>query len=430
MKKHEILPAALTVSIFIVLFWAGFFFTDRMPFPVGIQSTVFYPLNALFHIMPYVPAFKTFFFLNMLLGALFAFALARSYKLSVWAALLVSLVFTLNGRMNDRLESMNIFAASAWLPLSVLAFKKFNEGGKTLWFFALAFSLAMQIFAGGAQIFLYAFIFLSLYTMYFAITGKKWLKMSLFLLGAGLFALLFSAVLLLPYGGRYFDSPKAAGFNLSDAAGLSLPFSRLAGFIFPGCFGNSSVSSCIPAGKVQPLTALYCGFLPFIFAFFCGIDRKKPETLFYLASFLIFPFYALLGAVLPLAVLSGFGFDALLKGAARKKQALVPKLPWLFFFLFFIMLIGAFLLYKPSCPGLFAVAALDAWAALAAAAGFLILFTLFRKKKIDKDVFALLIVLFIFTDLLFYGGRDNSIRREPERIGHTVLKAVDRGMRN
>ena len=421
------------------------------PFLANLQSAVFYPLKALFYIMPYAQAFKTFFFLNMLLGAFFTFALARSYKLSVWAALLASLVFALNGHLSNRLEFMSVFAASVWLPLSVLAFKKFNEEGKTVWFLALAFSLAMQIFAGSAQIFLYTFMLLSLYMLYFAITGKKWLKSSLFLIGAALLALLFSAAQFFPFCEYVFNSTRAAGFNLSDTAGLSLPFSHLAGFIFPDVFGNPAVSSYIQTGKLQYwAAALYCGLLPFIFAFFYGIDRKKPETYFYLASFLFFILYALgpsaplysnlynalpvfrfirypatalLGAMLPLAVLSAFGFDALLKTAVRRKTGIVPKLPYLFFAFFIVVLLYILCIFRPSGPGLFALAAQAAWVSLAVAAGFLILFTLYRKKMIARDAFALLLVLLIFTDLFFYGSRNNPLCGESELTGRS--KAAD-----
>ncbi len=496
MKKHEILPAALTVSVFIALFWAGFFFTGRMPFfrdsflqfypwqefaaaslrsgeiPLwnpysmcgtpflaNLQSAVFYPLKAFFYIMPFVPAFKIFFFLNMLLGALFTYALARSYKLSVWASLLASLVFTLNGHLTNRLEFMSVFAASVWLPLSVLAFKKFNEDGKILWFLALAFSLAMQIFAGSAQIFLYTFMLLSLYLFYFVITGRKWFERSLFLIGAALLALFFSAAQFLPFCEYVFNSIRAEGFNLSDTAGLSLPFSHLAGFIFPDIFGNPAVSSYIQTGKLQYwAAALYCGLLPFIFAFFYGIDRKKPETYFYLASFLFFILYALgpaaplysnlynalpvfrfirypatalLGAMLPLAVLSGFGFDVLLKGAARKRNGFLPKLPWLLFVFFIVVLLYVLCIYRPSGPGLFALAAQDAWVALAAAAGFSAFLTLYRKRIIDRDAFAMLLVLLIFADLAFYGSRNNPLCRESEFSGASrtadIMRTGDKG---
>ena len=495
MRKHEVLPAALALSIFIVLFWAGLFFTGRLPFfrdsslqfypwqefatasiragelPLwnpyslcgvpflaNLQSAVFYPLKVLFYIMPYEPAFKMFFFLNMLLGALFTFALARSFKLSSWACLLSALVFVLNGHITNRLEFMSVFSASVWLPLAALAFKKFNEEGRMSWFLALVFSLAMQIFAGSAQIFLYTFIFLSLYLAYFIFTGRKWLKRSAFFVFAAFLALLVSGVQLLPFIEYVFNSIRAYGFGLRDTALLSLPPSHLAGFLLPDFSGNPAVSSYLQGGELQYWSAaLYCGLIPFILAFFYGVNRKKPETLFYLSAFVFFILYALgpatplysnlynalpvfrfirypatalLCAVFPVSVLAGFGFEALLKGAPRAYKGTPARLPFILLAGSAAAVIFALVSGRTGGYGLFELRSQTAWAALAVSAGFLILFLLYRKKAVARDSFALLLVLLVFADLCFYGSRNNPLCAETNLSGPSRAADIMRSGRN
>jgi len=488
LKRHELLPAALTFSIFIALFWAEMFFTGRLPFfrdsalqfypwqefasasirsgdlPLwnpysfcgapflaNLQSAVFYPLKMFFYVMPYAAAFKTFFFANMLLGALFTFALARSFKLSAWASLLSGLVFVLNGHLTNRLEFMSVFAASVWLPLAALSFKKFNEEGKLGWFLALVFALAMQIFAGSAQIFLYTFVFLALYLVYFILTGKKWVKRSLSLAAAAALALLLSAAQLFPFIEYVFNSLRSSGLGLQEASRLSLPLSNLLNFVFPDFSGNPAVSAYRQGGGLQYwATALYCGLLPFVFAVFLGVNRKKPETIFYLSAFAFFVLYALgsstplyanlynalpvfrfirypatalLCAVFPLSVLAGFGLDALLKGAPAAKKGALAKLPYWLLAASALALVLVFVAGRPEGYGLFRLETQASFAALAICTCFLLLFLLYRNKILTRDAFALLLLLLIFSDFVFYGNRNNPLCREAELTNSS--KAVD-----
>ncbi|MEI7904234.1 MAG: YfhO family protein [Candidatus Firestonebacteria bacterium] len=479
MKRTEILPVAFILSIFIVIFWAKILFTGQTlffrdtflqffpwqefasasfrggeiplwnpysmcgtPFLANLQSAVFYPLKIIFYLLPFAEALKLFIFSNTLLGGLFMFFFVKSFKLSDESAGLATLVFMFNGYLVNRAEFLSVFAASVWLPLIALAFKRFSETFKAGWFIVLACSLCMPIFAGGAYIWLYNLVFLVCFLFYYLRTDNRHrVKRTAYFALAILTALALSAVQLLPFIEYLLNSSRRSGLGTIISSVASLPPEHLLEFLVPDLFGNPLRTAYPLSGGITHYWALtfYCGLIPAMLAFAFAVKKSSRITLlfacvagtavfislgaynpFYVALLKAFPFLSIMRypatilylTVFSMAALTAFGFENLIKQAEKTKKGGITKILAVFLILAVVFAVALFwIITTPSILDTERLYMIKKalFTGISLSAGVVVIHLSYRRRLVSKDIMVLAIILFVFIDLLLNGLNVNPV---------------------
>jgi hypothetical protein len=119
------------------------------------QTGVFYPPNlALFGLLDPVLAFNFSVILSLLLALIFSYLLFRHYQISVISSLFAATAFTFSGFMMSRLKFTYMINAICWMPLAVYGLEKAFSKRNLKYLLLCTPALAMQVLAGGAQVFL------------------------------------------------------------------------------------------------------------------------------------------------------------------------------------------------------------------------------------------------------------------------------------
>ncbi len=161
---------------------------------IGIlQSAIFYPLNWLYGLVFIIP-FPVLFNLNIIihyaLGAWLMYLLCRDrLRLNIPPSILAGLIWGFGSFNQAHRGHIAIFNTAIWLPLLIYfvhdLFKKPNLKSAI----AISFILAIQIFAGFVQVFLYSFVVLLIYALVFFWKSKY--KKHLFAFGVLSLVLMF-----------------------------------------------------------------------------------------------------------------------------------------------------------------------------------------------------------------------------------------------
>ncbi|NPV59088.1 MAG: YfhO family protein [Actinobacteria bacterium] len=221
------------------------------------QSGILYPLNLLmFRFLSPVLAFNLSVVVSLFLALLFTYILSRFYGLTRPSSLFAAIAFTFSGFVVAKLKFTYMVNSIAWLPLAVYGLEKALRSRK-LKFLALTTSaLALQLLAGGPQIF---FITLLLLTCIFAwrlvfllreagsgTAGSRLrsaIRLSLCFIIAALLAISLAAPQFLPQvvGYPYFNRSSGMDFN----AALCMPMQpkSLSLFFSPYQHGNPARGS-------------------------------------------------------------------------------------------------------------------------------------------------------------------------------------------
>jgi hypothetical protein len=339
------------------------------PFLAEGQVGILYPLNMVFWLpVPTHQALHLFIFAHFFLAATFTYILARSLGLSRPAATLSGLSFGFGGFFMGQLTNLNIMSGSAWLPLIFAAFLYTLKTRRWPVAMVSGLALALQSLTSQPQIILYTLLFLGGYAVFCTIwlwvehlknrTGpapgatilKSW-ALLVVMVGSGL---ILASAQLLPSWELTTLSLRSGGLPVDQMGQYSLPPLAWLNLLLPGLFGNMArpyegISSNMSESYV------YVGILPLVFAFFSWRARRRPMVLFLWLVVLICGVLALgrhtplllwlqhipiinlfrgfgrwsLFVMLTLALLAGWGAEALLKQPARKPVCWLLAGGWL-----------------------------------------------------------------------------------------------------
>lgn len=326
------------------------YITSGAPFLANLQSAVFYPLKIFFYVLPYTFALKLFIFVNIFLGGIFMFYLAKDFKLSNYASYLSGVVFMLNGYLITRVEFFSVLGASVWLPLIFLFVKKYLEKFKLKFVLLSGVFMSMTIFAGNLQVFFYNLLFLFFYTIWFSVSAKKNIFKNISMLTvACLVSVLISMVQLLPFVEYVLNSGRGEGLSFAVASHWSLHPKHLINFVLPYFFGNPAVSS-YSSGSQFWVISFYIGIVPLLLVTVFSWIRRGKTTSFLFLLFLFFLvlsfgshtplFYLLYNYVLPfklirypatamyivvfiLVLLTAFSFNDIEKIVNKRKNVIL-----------------------------------------------------------------------------------------------------------
>jgi hypothetical protein len=132
-----------------VLGWCPWHFLG-LPSAADPLSGWYYPLNAVFLLLPAEPAYRVFVLIHYPLAAWFMFILLRGRGLSLNAAVAGAGIFALSGHMISHHSTVTMLAGAAWGPLAIHCMLRTRDGGLRFAAGAGA-ALAMQVLGGDPQ---------------------------------------------------------------------------------------------------------------------------------------------------------------------------------------------------------------------------------------------------------------------------------------
>ena len=122
------------------------------PFFANAQTAVLYPLNAVYLLLSVPAAYSVSLWLHTWLAGAFTYLLARTRMgLSVGAALVAALAFSLGGFMTGLAGHVNQLQAAAWLPLLAWLLLGAIARRSPRWAALAGLVLALQVLAGHSQ---------------------------------------------------------------------------------------------------------------------------------------------------------------------------------------------------------------------------------------------------------------------------------------
>lgn len=275
--------------------YAGF----GAPLAANFQSAVFYPLNAVYFLLPVERAMTATVVLHVFLAGWFTYGLGRMLALSRSGALVSAVTFMFSGYLVARAGFLSITATVAWLPALLLALEGCLRtspqpgGSRLLWIVAVAVATGMLLLAGHIQLAYYSLVAATLYLGY-----RLWsedsssrgpLGLSLFArgrraIGHGGLALAgvalgvaLAGVQLLPSWEMARESVRQGGAAYDFATGYSLWPGQLLGALAPNFFGSQANGDWWGPGAHWE-GVIYLGALPLLLALLGlrhGQDRRR-----------------------------------------------------------------------------------------------------------------------------------------------------------
>jgi len=140
------------------------------PFVANGQSAVFYPPNLLFWLLPTPYAFGVAAVVRLFLAGTFTYWLGLALGLRRSGATFAGVVFMLGGFLITWTALPTLVDALVWLPLALCAGKRHFDGpGGLLWPLAMGAAIACTLLAGHLQIAYYSLVTLIVWLIYLKI---------------------------------------------------------------------------------------------------------------------------------------------------------------------------------------------------------------------------------------------------------------------
>lgn len=266
-----------------------------MPFMANLKPMVFYPLN-IFFIFGEIRAWNLLLISQIFLSMLFAYYLARDFKLKTLPSIFAGFAYGLNSYMIGLLEFGSDAHTLIWWPLIFLIAKKYLDKQRGIYLFGISLMFCFSIFAGQLQYLAYFMIIFLAFILYYGKLIKVKFHTYIFLFasigtGFGLAGLqLLPSLELFSYSHRGLLT--AVQNHDVFSRGLIPPYKLLRLFA-PDFFGNP-VTHDLSIGYIE--TSGYFGNIALFFAIFAMIfSRKKVIVKFLTAVFIISIFLSLQG---------------------------------------------------------------------------------------------------------------------------------------
>jgi len=336
-----------------VPFWNPYVFSGT-PFVGNPQTEIFCPFVWASLIFNSDLLFGWLFIFEVFLIGVFTFLFARKLAMSEYAALFSAITFMFSATVVLRVYAghLSILDSLVWFPLILLFYERSFTHNRILNGLGAGIAMGLMVLGGALQIALYGmfvcFAYLIARTFFFTTipTLKDKIKhLAIILFLSVCLCIAVSAIQILPTWeySQFSNRDGGVGYNFSTA--LSLPASALETLIIPDASGN-------PLGPlthnfVNPSVrywefGFYLGILPLLLVVIALIFHRTRHAIlfFFLAFFSLlfsfgayFPLYRMFYDFIPgfsmfeiparmlfvftfsLAVVAGFGFDAIFEPA-------------------------------------------------------------------------------------------------------------------
>lgn len=148
--------------------WTPYAFCGHPIYTTG-QTATFYPLNALFWVIPIPYAYIVYTWLHLFLGGLFAYLFFRRVGVGGFGASVGGLMFAMSTYLAVRFLWPMLLGSAIWLPLMLLWIDAMLEPrARRQWLFGIpagAVLFALPILSGFFEIAFYVFVACGLYTL-------------------------------------------------------------------------------------------------------------------------------------------------------------------------------------------------------------------------------------------------------------------------
>lgn len=276
------------------------------PLLANLQSSIFYPLNCLFFLFPFLTAWVIYIMLQPLLASCFTYLYSREIGLSPQASALAALGFISSSFMLVWLEIGIVGHTILWLPLIFFSLEKIIKQKKLRFYLLLIFASVACVFSGHLQTSAHVFIFSSAYFLAKSWINAKDLKQvvrALLGLGVwGLFTFLLSSMQLLPALELNALSPLTEPFAKITFQTMKTPWINLITFFAPDVLGNPA--SLNFWSQIYGDGTPFFGVVPLFFALYSFFARKDFYLKFFSFSAFFYLLYAFPGPIYHLVKLS------------------------------------------------------------------------------------------------------------------------------
>src|SRR3989344_3485688 len=237
------------------------------PFLANPISSLFYPLNVMFLILPVNLAAIIFYITHLIITAICTYFLARSFSLSPSSAFASAIFYSFSTKMLLHLSAGHItmVSAFAYFPLAFLAIRKIliqDKGFKWIVLGAISLTFILALYP---TVFYYTVIFLAFYILYFfAIRPFKrstigsFAKKTLALTLVPILTVMLSAIFLLP---QLELGPLSTRSHLS-ILDIGLPLWNLRTFL------QSLIFPYLNFNSFNQESFLYLGIVPIVLSIF------------------------------------------------------------------------------------------------------------------------------------------------------------------
>jgi hypothetical protein len=249
-----------------------------VPFLGGFQSALFYPLNALFLVLPLSKAINGTIALHVFLLGLLMF-LWTSYRGLHPVAGLVSaaiVMFCSPHFLQIYAGHLPHLCTMTWAPLVFLSIDGFLDKRSIRWLLLGVFAVAMQILGGYPQHVFYTGVAASVYLglLLFKTHRKLSAASGFFAIYAG--ACLLAAIQLLPGLQVAAESVRSQGASYEFASRFSFPPENLLTLLNPNFFGNDGTTAYWGRFYYWEMS-FFVGITGLVLAI-CGFLRGRPAT--------------------------------------------------------------------------------------------------------------------------------------------------------
>jgi hypothetical protein len=257
-------------------FWNPYNFSGN-PLMANFQSNVFYPLNLLFFLLPFMHAWTLYIFLTPVLAGWFVSLYLRHKDIDIVPSLFGGIVFAFSSYMVVWMEYGNIGHTLLWLPLGLLLIDLFFETKNLRYPFFLVLILFLSFLAGYIQGFFYLTGILFLYSCFFLRKNEKFL--TFFLLPIFIAPLLIGAFQLFPTLSLFSNSSRG-GYSLAQIQYLLNPLWYMITLLVPDFFGNPAARNFWFNGTyIERVSSI--GIIPLFFAFSTIFQKHKTKEILF-----------------------------------------------------------------------------------------------------------------------------------------------------
>ncbi len=261
-------------------FWNPHNFSGN-PLMANFQSAVFYPLSAVFFLLPMLPAWTLYILLSPVLAAFFMFLFLREIKLSKLSSLFGGLTFAFSSYMVVWMQYGNINHTFLWLPLGLFFTERVIKNTSIKYNLYLILTFLMSVLAGYIQGYFYITAVVFIYFL-----GKSFLNKSLSVkktivfIVTLTFPILLSLFQLLPTK-ELFDASTRSSYTLTQIQHLLNPWWYSITVIVPNFFGNPASHNHWFWGTYIERVS-YFGLIPFTLFIYALLNiAKRKESLIF-----------------------------------------------------------------------------------------------------------------------------------------------------
>ncbi len=212
-----------------------------MPFAGNLEAGYFYPLNAIYALLPFRPAHALFLLVHYPMAALFMRALLRGRGVGETGAILGGLGWALSGWMVGQHAPVTMLIGATWAPLALHFAGRACEAAESLgaarWGVAAGAVLAMQVLGGDPQTALVTAVLVACLAIATVRDPRRRRAAAVAVGAAAVASLVLSAASLLPAAEMMRMTARASSIPLDEATVFSFHPGRLVELIWPSPFG-------------------------------------------------------------------------------------------------------------------------------------------------------------------------------------------------